>query len=135
MRRILFGIAFAPLLLASVPSLAQGQQTSASLVVERVPTALLVAPDYKVTDVDGEIGQLAGLYGGRVVDDALLVGGALYWLANRSDTFKLTYGGLLVGWSSPDTHRIRLGVRGLAGFGSATLPIVRTQTFRFGVGR
>ena len=42
---------------------------------------------------------------------------------DRSDTFKLTYGGLLVGWSSPDTHRIRFGVRGLAGFGSATLPM------------
>ena len=84
MRRLLFAVVFAPVLLASVPSLAQGQQTPAPLVVERVPTALLVAPDYKITDVDGEIGQLAGLYRGRVVDDALLVGGALYWPIDRT---------------------------------------------------
>jgi hypothetical protein len=139
MRTFLAGVALAPVLLASVPPVAHAQQAPAPLVVERVPTALLIAPDYKVSDVDGEVGQLAGLYGGRVVDDALLVGGALYWLANGSDTFKLTYGGLLVGWSAPEMHRVRFGVRGLAGFGSATLPIVRSvpvpfaeRTVRFG---
>lgn len=47
----------------------------------------------------------------------------MYWLANGTDAFRLTYGGLLVGWASPQSERIRFGVRGLAGVGTATLPV------------
>jgi hypothetical protein len=70
------------------------------------------------------------------------VGAAVYWLANGSDNFNLTYGGLLVGWSTPDTGRIRFGLRGLAGVATATLPVevgtpfdrapLPGQTLRFG---
>jgi hypothetical protein len=95
----------------------------APLVVERIHNGFVMAPDFKVTDVDGEFGQLAGVYAGSVLDERVLVGAAVYWTANGSDTFKLTYGGLLVGWRTPDTNRIRFGVRGLAGIGTATLPV------------
>jgi hypothetical protein len=49
---------------------------------------------------------------------------------------------LLVGWTTPDTGRIRFGMRGLAGVATATLPVevdspfdrapLSGQTFRFG---
>ena len=108
-------------------SAARAQTTApAPLILERIHNGFVVAPDYKVTDVDDEFGQLAGGYAGAVLDERLLLGGAAYRLTNGSENFKLTYGGLLVGWMTPDTHRIRFGVRGLAGIGTATLPAEAT---------
>jgi hypothetical protein len=97
--------------------------TPAPLVVESIPSQLVIAPDYKMTDIDGDLGQLAGIYGGKVIDDALFVGGAGYWMANGSDAVKLTYGGVLIGWTSPSSGWIRFGARGLTGIGTATLPV------------
>jgi hypothetical protein len=94
---------------------------SGPLVIERIHDTFVVAPEYKVTSIDHETGQLAGLSAGRVMDEKLLVGGAVYWLANNSRDFKLTYGGLVVGWSASAGSRLRFGARGLAGVGSATL--------------
>ena len=105
---------------------AQTAQTApppAPPVIERIDNGFVIAPDFKITDVDGDLGQLAGLYAGAVLDERLLIGAAAYWLANGSEAFRLTYGGLLAGWTIQDTSRIRFGVRGLAGVGRATLPI------------
>jgi hypothetical protein len=136
------------LVVAGITSTAYAQQGpapgpgAAPLTVERVENGFVVAPDFKVTDIGDELGQLAGVYAGSILDERVLVGAALYWLANGSDNFKLTYGGLLVGWTTPDSGRIRFGVRGLAGVATATLPVeagtpfVRVplpgQTVRFG---
>lgn len=113
--RRLLPLLCAGLLLA--PALA-GAQT---LVVEPVRNPFVVAPDYKVTHVNGDTGQLAGGYAGRLFDDTLFVGGGGYWLVNGSGGDALRYGGVLVGWSAPLGGRIRFGVRGLAGVGQATL--------------
>lgn len=120
------------LIVTTSTSTALAQQ--APLVVERIHNGIVVAPDFKVTDVGDETGQLAGVYAGSLVDDKVLVGGAVYWLANGSDTFKLTYGGLLVGWATPAARRIRFGVRGLAGVGTATLPVSIDAPFIRGAG-
>ena len=110
-----------------VASTAQAQNppaaapTNGPLVLERIHDGWVLAPDFKVTDVDNRTGELAGAYGGRVIDDTLLIGGAGYWLANDARDFKLAYGGLVVGWQSPEFGRIRFGGRGLAGAGRATL--------------
>jgi hypothetical protein len=109
-----------------VPSIAFAQNaqtptTQGPLVLERVHNPFVVAPDYKVTDLDGEFGQLAGGYVGRSIDDALFVGGGGYWLVNGSRGDDLAYGGAIVGWSMPAGSRIRFGARGLVGGGRATL--------------
>jgi len=120
--------------IAGFAASASAQQATTPPIVERVHNPFVVAPDFKVTDVDNDTGQLAGVYVGRLLDDKVLVGGALYWLANGSDTFRLTYGGLLVGWSTSPMQRIRFGVRGLAGVGTARLPVELTAPdIRFGV--
>jgi hypothetical protein len=109
---------------AARPARAQersGPPSSGPLVIERITDTFVIAPEYKVTSVDKEVGQLAGLSAGRVLDQKLLVGGAVYWLANNSRDFKLTYGGIVIGWSASAGSRIRFGARGLAGVGSATL--------------
>ena len=110
-----------------VASTAQAQNppaaapTNGPLVLERIHDGWVLAPDFKVTDVDNRTGELAGAYGGRVIDNTLLIGGAGYWLANDARDFKLAYGGVVVGWQSPEFGRIRFGGRGLAGAGRATL--------------
>jgi hypothetical protein len=111
------------LLFLLVPGIALAQTTPAQgpLVVERVRNPFVVAPDYKVTDLDGEFGQLAGFYVGKSLQDRLFIGGAGYWLVNGSGGDELWYGGLLAGWSMPFGNRIRFGARSLVGIGSATL--------------
>ncbi len=100
---------------------AQNAPAQGPLVIERVHNPFVVAPDYKVTDLDGELGQLAGVYAGRSLDGTLFIGGAGYWLVNGSGGDELAYGGVLTGWSMPAGRRIRFGARGLVGFGRATL--------------
>ena len=91
------------------------------LIIEKIPTGFVIAPDFKATEIDDRFGQLAGAYAARVSDEALLIGGAAYWLVNGSDDFRLAYGGLLLGWNAYRTSRVRFGARGLVGIGSATL--------------
>ncbi len=115
----------AALLLAAVlmPAVVSAQNVPGQgpLTVERIDNPFVVAPDYKVTDLDGEFGQLAGAYVGRSIEEALFIGGAGYWLVNGSDGDTLAYGGVLTGWSVPLGSRIRFGARGLVGVGRATL--------------
>ena len=117
---VLFGTAASAQTTATPPA-SQPPPTSGPLVLERIHDGWVLAPDFKVTDVDNRTGELAGAYGGRLIDGTILIGGAGYWLANDARDFKMSYGGLVVGWQSPELGRIRFGGRGLLGAGSATL--------------
>jgi hypothetical protein len=92
-------------------------------VLEPVRNPFVVAPEYKVTQVDGRTGQLAGAYAGKLIDEQLLVAGALYTLTDLGRATDLTYGGLLVGWTTAPEHRVRFGARSLVGFGEGELPV------------
>lgn len=98
-----------------------GGPSSGPLVLERIESHFVVAPEYKVTELDGRTGQLAGVSAGVLTDESMYLGGAIYSLTNRSDDFELTYGGLLIGWTVPAGSRVRVGGRGLLGLGTATL--------------
>ena len=116
----------------------QPAPTNGPLVLERIHDGWVLAPDFKITDLNDRTGQLAGAYGGRLIDNTLLLGGAGYLLTNDARDFKLAYGGVLVGWQSREFGRIRFGGRGLAGGGSATLGFDVSQPIggrdiRFGV--
>jgi|SRR5437762_8977802 len=137
MRTIIF---FAAALLVASTTHAQNPPpapTNGPLVLERVHDGWIVAPDFKVTDLDDRTGELAGAYGGRLFDNTLLVGGAGYWLTNDARDFRMAYGGVIVGWQSREFGRIRFGGRGLAGGGTATLGFdvtsLRGGDIRFGV--
>jgi hypothetical protein len=111
--------------------------TNGPLVLERIHDGWVLAPDFKVTDIDGRTGELAGAYGGRLIDNTLLLGAAAHWLTNDARDFEMTYGGVVVGWQSPEYGRIRFGGRGTAGVGRATLGFdittERPADIRFGV--
>ena len=126
-RRAVAAVAGALLLLVSVGP-ARAQDTAAPpatqrpLILEPIRSPFVVAPEYKVTEIDGDWRQLAGVYAGRLFDEQLLVAGAVYSLVDGPDRTDLTYGGLLVGWSTPEA-RLRFGARALIGGGRSTLPV------------
>jgi hypothetical protein len=99
------------------------QTTPAPLVLERIHNPFVVAPDYKITDIDGDTGQLAGAYAGRLLANTLFVGGGFYWLVNGDHGEEMRYGGLMLGWSMPAGRAVRFGARGLVGVGTATLGV------------
>jgi hypothetical protein len=107
---------------AQQPDTAAPQQGGA-LVIEPVRSPFVVAPEYKVTAIDGRTGELAGGYAGRLIDEQLLVAGAIYKLTNLSRDFDLAYGGVIVGWSTAPGARLRFGGRSLVGFGESTVPV------------
>lgn len=92
------------------------------LIVEKIENGWLVAPDVRVTDLDGRTGTLAGGYVGRITDRALTFGGGGYWLTNRDDQFKMAYGGAVVQWMAHADRTVGFGLRALVGGGSATMP-------------
>jgi hypothetical protein len=126
-------------LLLAVPAAASAQGRppagSGPLVIERIDNRFVVAPDYKVTEIDGDTGQLAGAYAGWLAEDTLLVGAAAYWLADGPADAELVYGGLLVGWTTPPERRIQFGARGLLGGGRAELGRDFSRFARFGARR
>ena len=118
-----------PLAFLLSPVIASAQTTPAQqqLVVERIHTPFVIAPDYKVTELNGEREQLAGGYAGQLFDDTLFIGGAGYWLLNAGRGEELGYGGVLLGWSTPQLGGVRVGLRSLIGGGSGRL--ARDVTF------
>lgn len=93
------------------------------LVVETIHKGWLFSPDVRATDLDIETGALAGGYIGRIYDNSWIVGGGGYVLTNQDDDFNLWYAGLVVEYLVRAERRIGFGVRSLAGFGSATMPL------------
>jgi hypothetical protein len=91
------------------------------MTVERVKSGFLVAPDFKVTEFDSRVSELAGGYAGWLSDQTFFVGGGGYWLANRSRDREMAYGGLVLGWFAGADRRIGFGAKGLIGGGRATL--------------
>ena len=102
--------------LSAVEQVSQGP-----MIVERVHNGFLVAPDFKVTQLDHRVSELAGVYAGWLADQTFFIGGGGYWLANRSHDRRMAYGGLVVGWLAGTDRRIGFGAKGLVGGGRATL--------------
>jgi hypothetical protein len=97
------------------------QPSGGPLVIERVKSGFVIAPDYKATEVDGRFGNLVGGYGGVLLVEVLLLGGGGYWLANNHDDLEMAYGGLVVGWLIREDRAVGFGARALVGAGEATL--------------
>ena len=109
----------APAAWAQQPNTPQASGTPVR--VERVESRFLLSPDYKITKLDGDTGQLAGVSAGYLIEDVYYIGGAGYWLASGASEWDLAYGGVVAGVRIPMSERIAFGVKGLAGVGTATL--------------
>ena len=96
-------------------------QSQGPLLLMPIAGRTLVAPEVKITDINGATGTLIGAYAGHETDHRLFLGGAGYWLADPRDTTRLFYVGFLAGWQVVNAPRFHVGVRGLAGLGEATV--------------
>jgi hypothetical protein len=106
---------------------AQTQQ--GPLVLERINDGWVVAPDVKVTRIDGANRTLVGAYGGWLMDGTLLLGAGGYWEADNGSRHEgMGYGGFVVGWTAPAGRAVRVGGRALVGVGDARLPTTITVT-------
>ncbi|MGE0864486.1 MAG: hypothetical protein AB7P34_11350 [Vicinamibacterales bacterium] len=110
-------------------------QAPAKLLVEKIESGWLIAPDVRGTDLDGRAATLAGGYAGRITDRTLVFGAGGYWLVNRDDDFKMAYGGGVVEWLGRSDRKIGFGVRTLVGGGSATLPRALGDVVQIDAGR
>ena len=99
------------------------------MIVERVHSGLLVAPDFKITDFDKRASELAGGYAGWLTDETFFIGGGGYWLANQARDRKMAYGGLVVQWLTRGNRRTAFAAKGLIGGGRATLGTTGSQAF------
>ena len=97
------------------------QPAGSDFVFEEIQSGLVVAPDYKFTELDGRQAGLLGVRGGFVTDRRFLVGGAAYWLPRSSDGLEMLYGGGLVEWFANPGGVVDFSVSGLVGLGTATL--------------
>lgn len=105
---------------AQQPAPAADQTSQGPLVLQPIRPAGLIAPDAKVTRVNGGTGALAGAYGGLLFDDALLLGAGGYWLTQQTHGVSFGYGGFVAGWQTHLSPRVSVGVKGLLGLGDAT---------------
>lgn len=103
------------------PAAAPVQPATGQLTIERVEQGFVVAPDARITEVDGRTAALAGGYAGWMTDRTWLIGAGGYWLANNHDDLQMAYGGMVAEWLARSDQRIGFGVRGLVGGGRATL--------------
>src|SRR3954451_89976 len=61
---------------------------------QRIP----VAPDLKITEIEGRTSGLAGGYAGVVIDEHFFIGGGAYVLATDTRGRDMAYGGLILQW-------------------------------------
>ena len=116
--------------LAPAPASAQAP-SGGPMVVERIHSGFVIAPDVKATEIDHRVSPLLGVYGGWLADDTFLVGAGGYWLVdNHHNDREMAYGGLVVHWLVWNSGRVGLGAKGLFGGGEATLADTVTITPR-----
>lgn len=100
---------------------AQTAGTTQTLTSGDVESGFLIAPDFKFTEVNGDFANLAGGYGGWVIDKRFLIGGGVYTLTNGGGTNDMTYGGGVFEYFVNQGSLVNVSVRGLVGGGSATV--------------
>lgn len=121
------GVALGVALLVAAPVRAQStdqtQQptTGGPLVLRPISSALVFAPDVKVTELHDTTGVLAGGYAGKLIEDTVLLGGAVYVLADPREDVRLWYAGLLTGAPLIRFDDFRVEARGLLGIGRGSV--------------
>jgi hypothetical protein len=105
------------------PTAAQGP-----MIVERVRSGFMFAPEVKVTEFDRKASGLVGGSAGWVADETFFIGGGGYWMAtDRSRQRSLGYGGFVMQWFIANGDRFGLSAKALLGGGRATVPQTVTQ--------
>lgn len=77
----------------------------------------VVAPDYRVADVNHQTAQFVGAYGGYVFAGQVMIGAGGYWQVNSTNGLHMAYGGPVVEWRMFPGRTIGFNLHGLVGGG------------------
>ena len=77
----------------------------------------VIAPDFRVSEIDHQAGTLAGAYGGYVFAGRVLIGGGGYWQTNTTNGGRIAYGGPVIEWRLFASRVIGFNLHGLVGGG------------------
>jgi hypothetical protein len=103
---------------APQPAVSQPARPSESGIhVKTGEDGFMIAPDYRVTDINHRTAHLVGAYGGYVFGGQLLIGGGGYWQANATNGTHIAYAGPVVEWRIFPDKTVGLNVHGLIGGG------------------
>jgi hypothetical protein len=98
------------------------------MIVERVHSGFLIAPEVKATRFDKQVKPLVGGSAGWVADETFFIGGGGYWMPERGRSDReLAYGGVVLQLFLMNGDRFGLSAKGLFGGGRATLPDTVTE--------
>jgi hypothetical protein len=126
-RNVRIGIAVVSacvLLCAGVASAQTKPAQQGPLVLQPTGDGPVMAPEVTFGDFDGKYGTLVGGYGGWVVDNRLLLGAGVNFLVDHGyhdPVAGMGYGGFIAGYTVGAGKGIQVGIRGLIGFGEASL--------------
>lgn len=77
----------------------------------------VIAPDFRVTEINHHTAQMVGAYGGYVFAKQLLIGAGGYWQADSTDGARMFYTGPVVEWRLFPDRMVGLNMHGLVGGG------------------
>ncbi|HEY2907536.1 MAG TPA: hypothetical protein VGJ29_16660, partial [Vicinamibacterales bacterium] len=97
-----------------MPSPVRAQQTQGPMTVERQHDGFVIAPDVEVGKLGSVTATMAGVYGGWLIDNTVLIGAGGYFQTNRSNARKMDYGGLVVEWMARTDQAVGFGARARA---------------------
>ena len=110
------------------PAASQPPATQGPMIVERLHSGVLFAPEVKATQFDKKVSGLVGGSIGWVADETFFVGGGGYWMPERGRSDReLAYGGAVFQWFVQSSDRFGISAKALLGGGRATLPGTVTQ--------
>lgn len=91
--------------------------TTSGIVRTEAEDGFMIAPDFRVTEINHQTAQMVGAYGGYVFAKQLLIGAGAYWQANTTDGARMFYTGPVVGWRLFPDSTVGLNLHGLVGGG------------------
>jgi len=90
---------------------------SSGIVRTAAEDGFVIAPDFRVTEINHHTAQMVGAYGGYVFAKQLLIGAGGYWQADTTDGARMFYTGPVVEWRLFPDRTVGLNVHGLVGGG------------------
>lgn len=107
---------------------AQPPANQGPMIVERIHSGVLFAPEVKATRFDREIKPLVGGSIGWVAEETFFFGGGGYWMPETGHSDReLGYGGFVMQWFVTNSDRFGVSGKVLLGGGTATTPQTVTQ--------
>ena len=101
------------------PPVSQSPSNPSSGIVQSsaAENGFVIAPDFRITQINHDTAQMVGAYGGYVMARQLLVGAGAYWQANSTDGAHMFYTGPVVAWRMFPDRTVGLNLHGLIGGG------------------